>query len=215
MHRHSVYLLTLGVALLVTLGLIMLFSTGAYAHDAHGNPSFFIRKQIVWLGIGLVICVIAARVDYHLWGKVWWALYGLATVLLVLCYVRPIGQKINGSWRWVNLHYTTFQPSELGKLAALVALAWWFARDEKGALELRRGFLYPLLLSGFLMALIVREVDLGTTSLLGATTLGVMFVAGTRLYLLIPMVFCSLAGLSLVVWRMPESDAPLSGLPLP
>src|SRR3954468_11414111 len=123
MHRNSVYLLVLGVAVLVTLGIIMLFSTSAFAQDAHGNPYFFVKRQLIWLGVGFLVCVIAARMDYHFWQKTWWVWYLVAMALLVLCFVHPIGLKINGSSRWIGLRAggsqaLTFQPSELGKFAA-------------------------------------------------------------------------------------------------
>src|SRR4051794_31443776 len=125
MHRHSVYLLVLGVAVLVTLGIVMLFSTSSFAHDAHGDPYFFVKRQLMWLAVGLVVCLVTSRLDYHFWRKTWWVWYLVALVLLALCFVHPIGQRINGSSRWLNLRVASFQPSELGKFAAIVALAWW------------------------------------------------------------------------------------------
>jgi cell division protein FtsW len=209
MHRNSVYLLVLGVAVLMTLGIVMLFSTSAFAHDAHGDPYFFVKRQIMWLGVGLFVCIIASRLDYHFWQKTWWIWYLLAMALLVLCFVHPIGQKINGSSRWIGLHtggkgMFTFQPSELAKFAAVAALAWWFSRREESAGEFIRGFVYPLILGGVLMGLIAPEVDMGSTALIGATTFTVMFVAGSRLRFLVPMILFGFCGLGFAVWKMPE-----------
>jgi cell division protein FtsW len=204
MHRNSVYLLVLGVAVLVTLGIVMLFSTSAFAHDAHGDPYFFVKRQLMWLGVGFLVCLVASRLDYHFWQKSWWVWYLLALALLALCFVHPIGQRINGSSRWLNLRVASFQPSELGKFAAIVALAWWFSRREEAAGELIRGFFYPLVLSCCLMALIAPEVDMGTTALIGGTTFTVMFIAGTRLVYLVPMVLFGFFGLGFAVWKMPE-----------
>ena len=63
MHRKSVYLLVIAVGALIVLGLVMLYSTSAYAHDAraHGNPYYFLKRQGIWLGIGAVLCAIAAN----------------------------------------------------------------------------------------------------------------------------------------------------------
>ena len=206
MHRHSVYLLVLGVAGLITLGIIMLYSMGAFAHDAYGDSYLYLKKQAVALAVGAFVCVVAARINYQFWQRTWWVWYAASVVLLVLCFVPHVGQRINGSSRWLNLHFTTFrlQPSEFAKLAALMALAWWFARDEKSAGEFRRGLVYPLILSGFLMALIAPEVDMGTTALIGATTFAVMFVAGTRIRYLFPLLLCGFMALGCAVWKMPE-----------
>lgn len=204
MHRHSVYLLVLGVAVLLTLGIVMLFSTSAVAHDGHGNPIYFVQRQLMWLGVGAVLCLVASRVDYHIWQKSWWIWYLLAIALLILCFVHGIGIRKNGSARWLGAGGFTFQPSELAKFAAVCALAWWFSRREEAAGEVVRGFVYPLILSGVLMGLIAPEVDMGSTALIGATTFAVMFVAGTKLRYLVPMIFVGFVGLGFAVWKMPE-----------
>ena len=78
----------------------------------------------------MVACIVASLVDYHWWAKLWMPLFVAAAVLLALCFVPHIGLKLNGSHRWVHLGPLVFQPSEVGKLAAIVALAWWFTRFE-------------------------------------------------------------------------------------
>ena len=55
MHKHSAYILVLAVAALITIGLVMLFSTGAYAPDNHGDEFSFLKKQSFWLGIGFLL----------------------------------------------------------------------------------------------------------------------------------------------------------------
>src|SRR4051812_21457676 len=150
LHRQSVYVLVLSVGVLIVLGLVMLFSTSAFARDAHGHDDFFIKRQAMWLGIGFVLCIVAARVDYHFWQKTWYIWFAVALVLLALCYVPHIGLRINGSRRWIKLGSFTFQPSEIGKIAAIVTLAWWFARDEKLAGEFLRGFVFPVILMGLI-----------------------------------------------------------------
>jgi cell division protein FtsW len=204
MHRKSVYLLVPAVIALLVLGIVMLFSTGAFAQDAHGNPYFFVKRQAMWLGVGFAVCVVAARVDYHFWERTWWLWFALSVVLLTLCFVPGIGQRINGSSRWINLRVASFQPSELAKLATIAFLAWWFARPRLDARDWKSGFVYPLAGVGILLALIAPEVDMGTTALLGATTYIVMFVAGSRLRLLIPVALLGLGALALAVWSHPE-----------
>jgi cell division protein FtsW len=189
---------------------VMLFSTGAFAQDAHGNQYHFVNRQAFWLVIGFAVCLVASRIDYHFWQRTWYIWFLLSAILLILCFIPPIGQRINGSSRWINLRVFTFQPSELGKFAAIVALAWWFSRDESAAREVVRGFLYPGILSGTLMALIAPEVDMGTTALIGATTFAMMFIAGTRLTILVPMVLIGFCGLYFAMKAMPERAARFS-----
>src|SRR5204862_4710663 len=98
----------------------------------------------------------------------------------------------------------SFQPSEFAKMAAIITLAWWFARDEENAGRFLHGFVAPLVAAGVLMALIAPEVDIGTTGLIGATTVVLMFLAGTRMRYLLPMIMAGFGGLAFVIQKMPE-----------
>jgi cell division protein FtsW len=199
-----VFLLVTAVVALTALGVVMLTSTGAYAQDAKGDPFYFLKNQLQWLVVGVVACVGAAIVDYRHLEKRWWWVYLGAAVLLALCFVPHIGHKINGASRWIRIGGQTFQPSELGKLASLVALSWWFSRKQTDPKSFLQGFVYPLAGVGVLIALIAPEVDLGTSALIGSTTLLIMFVAGTRLIYLGILASGGLAGLYTAVQMMPE-----------
>jgi cell division protein FtsW len=184
MHRKSAYFLFIAVLGVLVIGIVMLFSTSAFARDSHGDTYFFLKRQAVWLGIGLAVCVAAALIDYHLWQRTWWLWFAVALVTLSLCFVPHFGMRINGSRRWVGLGPIGFQSSEIAKIAAIFFLAWWFARYEKARNHPLFGFALPLIIVGTLLALILCEVDLGTTALLGATLFVVMFVAGSNPVLL-------------------------------
>ena len=82
--------------------------------------------------------------------------------------------RLNGSRRWIGLGPLTFQPSELAKLAAVVFLAAWFARREEAGRNVLYGLIVPLAIIGIPAALVLGEVDLGTTALLGTTAFVVM-----------------------------------------
>lgn len=204
MHRKSVYLLVLAVATLVVIGCVMLFSTSTFARDHFNQPTYFIKRQFVWLGIGFVVCVIAANFDYHRWSRLAWGLYGLSAVLLAMCFVPHVGMRLNGSARWLNLGFASFQPSEFAKLAVVCTLAWWFARKETEVGGFLKGFVAPLAIAGGLMALIAPEVDMGTTALIGATAFGVMFIAGTRLRYIAPIFIGGIAGMLYIATHIGE-----------
>src|SRR6266516_4125786 len=210
MHRKSAYILFLAVLGLLVIGIVMLFSTSAFARDSHGDIYFFIRRQAIWFGIGLVVCTFAALVDYDFWQRTWWLWFALALVALALCYFPHIGMRINGSRRWVGLGPVTFQPSELAKLAAIFFLAAWFTWHEKAGGNLLSGFVLPLAIVGLLAGLILGEVDLGTTALLGTTAFVVMFVAGANPLLLGIMSLAALGALLIVATQISERMGRLS-----
>src|SRR5689334_24666282 len=118
MHKKSAYFLFIAVLGVLVIGIVMLFSTGAFAHDAKGDDYLFVKRQALWLGIGLVACTVGALVDYHFWQKTWWIWLSLVLVGLALCFVRPIGLNIHGSRRWIGYGSMRMQPSEFAKIAA-------------------------------------------------------------------------------------------------
>ncbi|MFY8215516.1 MAG: hypothetical protein ACOVMP_02820, partial [Chthoniobacterales bacterium] len=65
LQRHSIHILLAAAAGLVTLGIVMLFSTSAFAMESHGDAYYFLKRQSMWLIIGVVICAIATVTDYH------------------------------------------------------------------------------------------------------------------------------------------------------
>jgi cell division protein FtsW len=203
MHKKSAFILLFSVAVLISIGLVMLFSAGAFASDGHGDQFSFLRKQGFWLGFGFVVAVICATVDYRWWQRGWMVLIGASYVLLALCFVRPIGLRLNGSFRWVHLGELTVQPSELAKFAVVVFVAWWFAKFESEQNRIVKGLLIPFAVVGGILLLIVGETDLGSTALIGATALLMMFVAGVNLRLLLPTLAAGLIGVMAIAWSIP------------
>ena len=72
MRRKSAYILFLAVLGLLVIGIVMLFSTSAYARDSHGDVYFLLNASRFGLGLGLSACIFAALVNYHFWQKTWW-----------------------------------------------------------------------------------------------------------------------------------------------
>ena len=210
MHRKSAYILFLAVLGLLVIGIVMLFSTSAFAHDSHGDVYFFIKRQAMWFGVGLVVCIFAALIDYHLWQRTWWLWFALALVVLALCYVPHIGMRLNGSRRWIGWGPVTIQPSELAKVAVIFFLAAWFSRYEKPDRKLLLGFILPLAIISLPAALVLGEVDLGTTALIGTTAFVVMFIAGASPLWLGAFSLTGLGALLIVATQISERMGRLS-----
>jgi cell division protein FtsW len=210
MHRKSAYILFLAVLGLLVIGIVMLFSTSAFARDSHGDVYFFIKRQAMWFGVGLVVCILAALIDYHLWQRTWWLWFALALVVLALCYVPHIGMRLNGSRRWIGWGPITVQPSELAKLAVIFFLAAWFARYEKPNRNVLFGFILPLAIISLPAALVLGEVDLGTTALIGTTAFVVMFIAGANPLWLGVVSLTGLGALLVIATRISERMGRLS-----
>jgi cell division protein FtsW len=209
MYKQSAYILVLAVAALVTIGLVMLYSTGAFAPDSHGDQFNFLKRQSIWLGIGFIFSIVFALVDYHWLQRSWYILFPAALVLLALCFVRPIGMRVNGSWRWIHVGSITFQASELAKLAAIIFIAWWFSKFETKCKGFLIGLLCPIAVIAIPLALIVLETDLGTTLLIGGVVFLMMFVAGASPKFLGPLILAGVAAVLIIAWHISERQGRL------
>ena len=207
MQRSSIYLLLISVVGLLALGVVMLFSTSAYAQESHGDIYYFVKKDIFWLTIGMVVCVAGAMTDYHLWQRTWKIWFGVSVLLLALCFVPHVGMKINGSHRWLNLHFLVFQPSEFGKIAAVFFVAWWFSREQTDPRKMLDGFAIPIGVVAVIIGLIAKEVDLGTAALIGATTLAICLVGGANWVIIAGLCGVGLTGLIGTAMLIPERAA--------
>ena len=174
MASKSAHFLILSVISLVVLGVVMLSSTSAFSTDAYADGAdlyYDVKRQFLWIGIGLVVCVFFAVVDYHWLQKLSIPVYIAAAILLVLCFVPGIGVKMNGASRWISgkalgLGGLTGQPSELAKIAVVIILAAWYARSEARKDKLLPGFLIPLLILALIVGLVGAEVDIGSAALI-------------------------------------------------
>ena len=148
MLRQASILLCSAVAALLAIGLTILASTSAWVHGIE-EPYLFLRRQVIMAGIGLVLAIAATRISPE-WLRKYslWMLAGVS-VLLALCFVPGIGVETLGSKRWVQFPLLPqFQPSEVAKLATIIALASWFARWQSEVHSFWRGFVMPGILAG-------------------------------------------------------------------
>ncbi|MEC8825591.1 MAG: putative lipid II flippase FtsW [Verrucomicrobiota bacterium] len=181
MHRKSLILLLSSVSFLVIVGLVMLISTCVFNANANAADGYReAKKQGFWLFLGIGVCVGAALTDYRFWKKRNWMLYAGVVLLLVLCFVPGVGREINGESRWIEIGALRLQPSEFAKISVIVFLAYWFSRHPDGGNHFIRGFGAPLAFVALPLFLILFEVDIGTTAVLSATTLLILYVAGSN-----------------------------------
>ncbi len=209
MSRASAYILLFSVSLLAGLGMVMLASTSFFLEDAGGEGYAMLRTQGMWLVLSAVAAGVLAFLNYSWLYRARWWIYGIAVFGLVLCFVPFVGVEVNGAARWVSLKaiglpQLQYQASELGKLACAIILASWFARFEPQTREFLGGFVYPGCLAMVIIGLVAMEVDLGTAALIGSLTVSTMFVAGVRLFHLVPLILGGVAALVFIVTMMPN-----------
>ncbi|MBI5774326.1 MAG: putative lipid II flippase FtsW [Verrucomicrobia bacterium] len=190
------------VAALLALGMVMLYSASMV--QAGGK---FLMMQLVWGGAGLVVCFAVAAMDYQ-WLKkspwIPWGLFALSVLLLVLVLVPGIGLKINGARRWLDLRLMRFQPSELAKIALIIALAYYADFHRRKMANFREGIFYPAIFIGLTLGLTIIEPDFGTTALLGSVCGVMLMVAGVRWHYILSAVVLGISAISVMVWLNPN-----------
>jgi cell division protein FtsW len=191
-------MLCTAVAALVAIGLIMLTSTGAWVKGF--GPYHFLQRQSIWLVVGLVAAVCAARFPLELLRKwVPWIL-AIACLALACCFVPGIADPQLGSNRWIKMPLIgQFQPSEATKIVIVLALAAWFARWQTEVHTFWRGFVIPGMIAGGPILLIAGETDVGTALSLSVAVGAMMFCVGTRLRYAVPTALVVISGASYYV----------------
>ena len=177
------YYLIVGITtLLLCLGLVMVLSTASVVDLAKGeSPYHDFAVQFAGVVVGLPIMWVAARSSPRLFRALAYPLLAVAIIGLALTLIPGVARTEGGAARWIAVGPLTFQPSELAKLALAVWGADLLARKEKlGMLADWRHMLMPLLPgTGLLVMLVMGEHDLGTTCILLAVFLVLLWIIGT------------------------------------
>jgi cell division protein FtsW len=183
------------VALLVALGVVMVYSaSSATAYAEFHDTAYFVKHQFLYLGVGIALAYAAYRVDYRRLKTLAPGLVGITFALLIATLIPHVGLVSGGARRWLGFHAVSFQPSELAKLALVLFLAAKLSQLGEGIRSLSKGVVPILLVTAMLAMPVFVEPDMGTASLLIFTAFAVLFVCGARIE---HLVMCVLAMLPL------------------
>lgn len=169
---------------IIGLGLPFLHSSAA--------PEDF-RRQIVWLAGGLAVLIAFAITDYHVWIKHAYVVYGMSVVLLVAVLFAP---PINNARSYIRFGFIGMQPSELFKIALIMALARHLGKRENQ--HMLHGLVLPFVLTLAPLLLVLRQPDLGTALTIPPILFAALWVSGARF---LHLFGCVLMGLG-SVWPL-------------
>lgn len=192
--QNKASLLLMGlVFLLVIFGVIMVANASSVeAYRDFGDRLYYFKKQVIWVGIGWLAFLFSLNFPYRKMRNLAVPLLVLSLVSLVLVILPGVSTRIMGAKRWIDLGgFFRFQPAELAKLAFVIwSAAYWSAKKQS----------LPFLIIMFLIVgLIMLEPDLGTSVVIVASGLCVLFVAGISIWRFgLIGLFGLLAGLGLI-----------------
>lgn len=170
LQRNDLMLL-LAVAALLVVGLICFYSASfgsALLEQEGGDLAHYLRRQIGWAMIGVVLMIVLSRIDYHLYQR-HPRLIGGGTLAILA------GTVLLGD-RWI--FGTSVQPSEAARVLAIIYLAMWLASKGDSIRDLHLGLLPYLALTLLVSGLIVAQKDLSTAALMGGSAVIMLWVAG-------------------------------------
>lgn len=201
------------VLILLSLGLIMVFSASApTAEKEYKDIYFIIKKQLRFAVLGVIAMLLAANFDYRKYGrKIVLAMMGASVVMLVLVLIPGIGREVNGSWRWIYFGSIPFQPSELTKLALILFFSFYLSKRKKPLNSLVGDLLPYLFVVGLVSLLLLLETHLSATIIIISLSVIILFVAGAKvrhfLILSAPVAAILVAVISFTDYMTPRINA--------
>ncbi|MBA3397069.1 MAG: putative lipid II flippase FtsW [Deltaproteobacteria bacterium] len=189
---YDLVLLAAVLGLLVIGSIEIYSSTAAYGMTlgsrSTGASGHFLERQLAFVAVGGFAMWMAGRLDYRQLRHWVYPLLVLAVVLLAATLATP---PRNGASRWIPLGPLTFQPVEIAKLALVTYLAYSLGRKADRVTTFTVGFVPHLVVCGVMMVLLLAQPDLGSSVVLGLTTLGMLFMAGTKVSYIVFAVLAS------------------------
>ncbi len=166
------YILLMMILLIGIISCFAMYSTDGGQFKYHTN-SHILKFSIFFV---LFLTLSFLRIGY--WHSLAYIFY--AVILGMLVYVLLFGVTAQGSQRWMNLYFLNLQPSELMKIAIIVCFAKFYHRVQSENIHKVRNIVYPIILLGFPIYLVIAQPDLGTAILIAASGLAVIWLAGVR-----------------------------------
>jgi cell division protein FtsW len=184
----------------LSFGFIMVASASMTIGDTCcKDPFFFVIRQALALGLALAAGLAAFTVPVSTWERTGVWLFLLNVAALVVLLVPGIGHSVNGANRWIPLGPLNLQPSEFIKLFAVLYIAGYLVRHAESVTSELSGFIRPMILIGLAAALILKQPDFGTTAVMLATVMGLLFLGGVSVMPFAVLFGTVLVGLTFLV----------------
>lgn len=164
---------------MVLFGLIMVYSSSfIYAQERTGDGFSFIKKQLLFAGIGFAALVGATWFDYRKWAKWAYPFFAFSVLSLILVMIPGLGARMGGAQRWLKFGVFSFQPGEVAKFAVIFFVAAQVARKRERLHTLAAGLLSHFIVPLPAFVLLLLQPDFGTTAMIVTVIFLLLFLAG-------------------------------------
>jgi len=166
------------IVTLLFLGIIMVFSASfAQGFSGYDDPYFFIKRQLMWAGAGIVVMIVASRIPYDIWQR--WSVPLMAVGLVSLLAVVILGTEVFGATR--TFFGGSVQPSEPAKIIIIIYVSAWLASKGERIRQVQVGLIPFSVLMGAVTVLVVTQPDISTAILIVTTASVMFFIAGAEM----------------------------------
>lgn len=182
--------------LLLAVGVAIIYSTSQSSSPV-SDPLYYVKHQLLYAGAGLLVFVVAASIDYHVWARFAWYLYVIGFLMLALVIVH--GHSALGAQRWIQVGSIQIQPSEFAKLIYVVTMAVLLTQ-RADHLDRWRELAWPAFVTLVYFGLVFKQPDLGTGLIFILVLFGMLFLAGVPIGRVV-LIFGGGLGLAVfVIW---------------
>ena len=172
-----IFLIT--VVLLVCYGSIMIASASyVFARSQMGDSFYFIKKQLLWVTVGIIAMIVMSFVDYGFLKKATPTIFAISYFLLLLVFVPGIGVSHKGARRWIDLKIIEFQPSDVMKFALVLMMALYISKFQQKVKSFKYGLLCPACIVVLVCGTVALEKHMSATIILFIIGAAMIFIAG-------------------------------------
>lgn len=177
------------ISIFIIVGLIFIYSSSSvFALEKFGSAHYFVRKQLIGLGLGLIGLIVFRCLPLNFIKVCTPWVFCAALCLTALTFIPGLGLCVHGSHRWITVAGFGFQPSELLKMAFIMYLAYLLSKKKHRLNSLVHGYIPLLLVVGVTGALLLKQPDFGQTVTLSITSFLLFFLAQCQmLHLLVTL----------------------------
>ena len=185
-------------------GLLILASASVHFSDSiYGNPSAIFNRQLFYFFLGLFGLLIFFILPLNFWTSYDRLLITLGFTLLLLVFVPGIGVEVNGANRWIRVAGFGLQPSEIMKFLSILYVSCYSVRRIREIQSHWIGFFRPAIIIVSIISIILIQPDLGSSAVIFASVLGVLFVAGVKIKQFFIVALLGLVAVTLMIVFVP------------
>ncbi|MDI6703356.1 MAG: putative lipid II flippase FtsW [bacterium] len=209
--KEVLFLLLITITL-VSISIIMVYSSSSiFASQRFNDPFYFLKRQIIWVFIGIALMLVCSRINYKVWQRYSFPLIICGIVLLILVFLPWIGKEIRGARRQLLIG----QPVEFVKLALVIYIAAFLSKKQEIIKDFIKGFLPFLVILSTVFILTVLQPSLGGAINMSIFSLVMFLIGGGRILHLGYLFLFSLPLPYILIWNVPYRKRRILGYLFP